>query len=190
MKILAINGSPRKDGNTAAMLNEVLAGAAEKGAETRIVHLNDLNVKGCQGCLWCRENLGECAFEDDFQDILKEMKECDAIALGSPIYVFQVSGQFKCFLDRCFCITEIDEEAGTYGTVLPAGKKIAFVSSQGDENPETYQHVIEYVNMLLSFLSGSGVEVITQAGAKEKDDASKDTDVMAKARSVGRELAS
>jgi multimeric flavodoxin WrbA len=190
MKVLAINGSPRKNGNTAAMLDEVLAGAAEKGAETRIIHLNDLNMKGCQGCLWCRDNLGECAYQDDFQDVLKEMKECDAVALGSPIYVFQVTGQFKCFLDRCYCFTEIDEEAGTYATVLPEGKKIAFVSSQGDENPETYQHVIEYVKMLFSFLSGAGVEIITQVGTEDKGDAAKDADLMVKARGVGHTLAS
>ena len=190
MKVLAINGSPRKDGNTSTMLNEILAGAAEKGAETRMIHLNDLNMKGCQGCLWCRDNLGECAFDDDFQDVLKEMKECDAVAMGSPIYVFQVTGQSKCFLDRCFCFTEIDEEAGTYGSVVPEGKKFAMVTSQGDDNPATYQHVVDYLQMLLSFLSGSSIEIITQAGTEEKDDAAKDADIMKKARAIGHSLAS
>jgi multimeric flavodoxin WrbA len=189
MKVIAINGSPRKNGNTATMLNEILAGAAEKGAETRMIHLNALDMKGCQGCLTCREDLGACAFKDDFQDVLKEMKTCDGVALGTPIYVFNVTGQFKCFLDRCFCF--IDESVeGTYRSVLPSGKKFALVTSQGDENRETYRHIIDYLQLLLSFLSGSGIEVITQAGTEDRGDAANDAKLMDTARAVGRSIAS
>ncbi len=189
MKVIAINGSPRKNGNTSTILQGILDGAAEKGAETRMIHLNSLNIKGCQGCLACREDLGTCAYKDDFQDILKEMKECDAVALGTPIYVFNVTGQFKCLLDRCFCFIDHDEEAGTYESVLPQGKKFALVTSQGDENRDTYRHVIEYLQLLLSFLSGSALEVITQAGTEDKGDAGGDSMLMQTARSVGKSLA-
>lgn len=189
MRVIAINGSPRKNGNTATMLKEILAGAAERGAETRFIHLNDLNMKGCQGCLFCRENLGQCALKDDFQDVLQEMRECGAVALGTPIYAFNVTGQFKCFLDRCFCFTEMDEETG-YRSVLPGGKRIAFVTSQGDENPESYRNIIDYVQLLLSFLSGASTEIITQVGTEDKDSARKDAALMQRAREVGRALAS
>ena len=184
MKVIAINGSPRKNGNTATMLKQMLDGAAEKGAETRLIHLNALNMKGCQGCLSCRENLGQCAFKDDFQDVLEEMKACDAVALGSPIYVFNVTGQFKCFLDRCYCFIDNSEE-DVYRSVLPAGKKIALVTSQGDENREAYQHIIDYLQLLFSFLGGSSLEIITQAGTEEKDDAQKDADLMNSCRALG-----
>ncbi len=189
MRVVAINGSPRKNGNTATILKEILAGAAEKGADTRFVHLNELNMKGCQGCLTCRENLGTCAYKDDFQGLLEEMKKCDAVAVGTPIYVFNVSGQFKCFLDRCYCFIEENEEVG-YRSVLPGGKKIALVTSQGDESPEAYRHIIDYLKLLFSFLSGSSIDVITQAGTEDKDSARKDTDLVARARAVGRALAS
>ena len=189
MKVIAINGSPRKNGNTSTILQEVLDGAAEKGAETRMIHLNALNMKGCQGCLACREDLGNCAYKDDFQDVLKEMKECDGVVLGTPIYVFNVTGQFKCFLDRCYCFTDHTEE-GEYITVLPTGKKFALVTSQGDENRDAYKHVIEYLQLLLSFLSGSSLEVITQAGTEDKSDAGKDAKLMEAARAVGKSLAS
>ncbi len=189
MKVIAINGSPRKNGNTATILKEVLAGAADRGAETRFIHLNDLNMKGCQGCLFCRENLGQCALKDDFQDVLEEMKKCDAVALGTPIYAFNVTGQFKCFLDRCFCFTEMDEETG-YKSVLPAGKKVAFISSQGNEDPEAYRNIIDYVQLLLSFLSSASTEIITQTGTEDKDSARKDGVLMERARDLGRSLAS
>ena len=190
MKVIAINGSPRKNGNTATMLGKILEGAAEKGAETRMIHLNELNMKGCQGCLECREDLGNCAYDDGFQEVLKEMKECHAVALGTPIYVFNVTGQFKCFLDRCFCFIDHDEEEGVYNSVMPGGKKFALVTSQGDENREAYRHVIEYLQLLLSFLSGSAIEVITQAGTEDKTDAGNNARLMETARAVGRSLAS
>lgn len=188
MRVIAINGSPRKSGNTATMLKEVLAGAADAGAETRFIHLNDLDMKGCQGCLYCREHLGECARKDDFQDVLEEMKKADAVALGTPIYVFSVTGQFKCFLDRCFCFTEHTEEE-TYRSVLPAGKKIALVTSQGNDDAEAYRHIIDYLQLLFSFLSSSSVELITQTGTEDKDDARKDASLLERARAVGRDLA-
>ncbi len=189
MKVIAINGSPRKNGNTATMLQEILEGAAEKGAETRFIHLNELNMKGCQGCLACRENLGECAFKDDFQDVLEEMRNCDAVAVGTPIYVFNVTGQFKCFLDRCYCFIDNSEE-NVYRSVLPAGKKIALLTSQGDENPEAYRHIIDYLQLCFSFLSGAGLEVITQTGTEDKGDAKKDSELMERVRKVGHALAS
>ncbi|RJP19179.1 MAG: flavodoxin family protein [Candidatus Abyssobacteria bacterium SURF_5] len=184
MKVIAINGSPRKNGNTATMLQEILAGAAEKGAETRFIHLNDLNMKGCQGCLVCRENLGTCAYQDDFQDILEEMKKADAIALGTPIYAFNVTGQFKCLLDRCFCFTEADEETG-YRSVLPQGKKIALVTSQGNEDAEAYRNIIDYLQLLFSFLSSSSPQLIVQAGTEDKDSARKDVSILNRAREIG-----
>ena len=189
MRVIAINGSPRKNGNTATMLKEILTGAAERGAETRFIHLNDLNFKGCQGCLYCREHLGECAQKDDFQDLLQEMKQADAVALGTPIYVFSVTGQFKCFLDRCFCFTERTEEE-TYRSVLPGGKKIALVTSQGNEDAEAYRHIIDYLQLLFSFLSNSSPEIITQSGTEDKGDARKDTPLLENARQIGRGLAS
>jgi multimeric flavodoxin WrbA len=154
-----------------------------------MIHLNDLDMKGCQGCLACRENLGQCAYKDDFQEVLKEMRDCDAVVLGSPIYVFNVTGQFKCFLDRCYCFIDRSED-GEYKSVMPEGKKFALVTSQGDENRDAFKHVIEYLQMLLSFLSGSEIEVITQAGTQDKTDAFNDDKLMQAARAVGRSLAS
>jgi multimeric flavodoxin WrbA len=120
--------------------------------------------------------------------VLEEMKKADAVALGTPIYVFSVTGQFKCFLDRCFCFTERTEE--TYRSVLPVGKKIALVTSQGNEDPEAYRHIIDYLQLLFSFLSSSSVELITQAGTEDKDDAHRDAPLLERARAVGRALAS
>ncbi len=185
MKVLAINGSPRKKGNTTTMLEQILAGAAEVGAETRMIDLNALKMRGCQGCLACRENIGECACKDDFQDVLEALKTSDAIAFGTPIYVFNVSGQFKCFLDRCYCLVPDPEGEAGYEAAIPPGRKFTIVTSQGDEDPEAYRHVIEYLRMIFSFLGGT-IRVITQAGTEDRDSARNDEALLSKARDAGR----
>lgn len=99
MKVLAINGSPRKTWNTATLLNKALEGAASQGAETELIHLYDLNFKGCLSCFACKikgsKSYGKCAANDDLSPILKKVEEADAIILGSPIYFRTVSGEMK-----------------------------------------------------------------------------------------------
>jgi len=104
MKVIALNGSPRKKWNTAALLNSALEGAASKGAETELYHLYDLNFKGCQSCFACKlkdgKSYGKCAITDDLQPILKKIETADAILLGSPIYFGEVTGEMRSFLER------------------------------------------------------------------------------------------
>lgn len=189
MRVLAINGSPRKKGNTATILKRILDGAAEKGADTRMIHLNRLNMKGCQGCLACRGNVGECATKDDFQDVLRELKTSHAVALGTPIYVFDVSGQFKRFLDRCYCLVEDPVDETDYQAAIPPGRRFALVTSQGNEDPQAYRHIIEYLRMVFAYLGGT-IEVITQSGTEDKDSARNDRALMSRARTIGHWLVS
>ena len=104
MKILAINGSPRKQGSTALLLNKALEGAASQGAETELIHLYDLNFKGCISCFACKskggKSYGNCAMIDDLTPILKKVEFADAVILGSPIYAGSVTGVIKSFMER------------------------------------------------------------------------------------------
>ena len=104
MKVLAFNGSPRKTWNTATLLNKVLEGAGSKGAETEMIHLYDLNYKGCISCFACKmrggASYGKCALKDDLTPFLAKIGEADAIILGSPIYFFRVTGEMRSFMER------------------------------------------------------------------------------------------
>lgn len=104
MKVLAFNGSPRKNWNTAILLNKALEGAASLGAETELIHLYDLNYKGCISCFACKlkdgKSYGRCAINDDLKPILKKIEEADAIILGSPIYFGVTTGGIRSFLER------------------------------------------------------------------------------------------
>ena len=104
MKVIAINGSPRREWNTATMLVKALEGAASQGAETELIHLYDLNFKGCMSCFACKtiggESYGKCAIEDDLTPILQKAAEADAFILGSPFYFGTVSGEMRSFMER------------------------------------------------------------------------------------------
>ena len=105
MKVMAFNGSPRKKWNTATLLEKALEGAVSQEAETELIHLYDLNFKGCRSCFACKtkgsKSYGRCAAQDELTPIFKRIEEeADAILLGSPVYYGTVSGEMKSFLER------------------------------------------------------------------------------------------
>ncbi|NPV93375.1 MAG: flavodoxin family protein [Firmicutes bacterium] len=104
MKVIAFNGSPRKEWNTAILLNRALEGAVSRGAETRLIHLYDLDYKGCRSCFSCKlkggKSYGRCAVKDDLTPVLEQVEGADALVMGSPIYIGGVTGQMKSFIER------------------------------------------------------------------------------------------
>jgi multimeric flavodoxin WrbA len=104
MKVMAFNGSPRKKWNTATLLGKALEGAASQGAATELIHLYDLNFKGCISCFKCKtiggKSYGRCAVKDGLTPVLKKVEAADALILGSPIYFGTVSGEMRAFMER------------------------------------------------------------------------------------------
>jgi multimeric flavodoxin WrbA len=102
MKVLAINGSPRKDGNTRTLLEAALAPLAAAGWETEIVQVGGKPIHGCRACGMCwEEKDGECASsKDEFNAVFAKMLTADAILLGSPTYFADVSTEMKALIDR------------------------------------------------------------------------------------------
>ncbi len=95
--VIAVNGSPRKNWNTVMMLEKALEGAASQGAETELVHLYDLDFRGCTSCFACKlkggKSYGRCAVRDDLSPLLDRIHDADALILGSPIYFGTVTGE-------------------------------------------------------------------------------------------------
>ena len=104
MKVMAVNGSPRKKRNTGTLLEKALEGAVSVGAETELVHLYDLDFKGCRACYSCKllggKSYGRCAAKDDLTPILGEIEEVDAFILGSPVYFWSMTGVARSFMER------------------------------------------------------------------------------------------
>ena len=104
MKVIAFNGSPRKKWNTAMLLEKALEGAASQGAETELIHLYDLNFKGCMSCFGCKikdgKSYGKCVVKDDLAPILKKLRMPMSIIFGSPVYYGTASGEMRSFMER------------------------------------------------------------------------------------------
>lgn len=102
MKVVAINGSPRKGGNTEIMLNAVLEPLNQAGIETKIIQVGGQNIHGCRGCWACQKLLNrKCAFNDDIlNDILEDLVSADAIIFGTPSYFANMTPELKALIDR------------------------------------------------------------------------------------------
>ena len=102
MKVLAINGSPRKNGNTAQLLQEVLAPLQNAGWETELVQLGGKKIQGCRGCGKCAElKNGRCVFDNDLlNELLQKMLVADAMILGTPCYFTDMTAELKALVDR------------------------------------------------------------------------------------------
>ncbi|MDA8125472.1 MAG: flavodoxin family protein [Deltaproteobacteria bacterium] len=129
MKVIAVNGSPRKNWNTATLLQKSLEGAASRGAETKIFHLYELDYKGCISCFACKtkegKSYGRCAVKDDLALLLKEVEDVDAIILGSPIYYGSVTGAMRSFMERLLYPYSI--YTAPPGTLFPRKIRTGFI---------------------------------------------------------------
>ena len=103
--LIAINGSPRKNWNTAQLLQHAVKRAQDAGASAEIVNLYSLNFKGCTSCFACKLKSrphGSCAMKDDLSPVLEKIKNADAIIFGSPIYFMNLSSGMIAFIERLF----------------------------------------------------------------------------------------
>lgn len=104
IKALFINGGPRKNKNTVQIMQKAMDGAKDAGAEVEIVHLYDLNFKGCKSCFACKlknaKTDGVCAIKDDLRPVLEKAHGADVIVLGSPVYYSYPTGEIRSFMER------------------------------------------------------------------------------------------
>jgi multimeric flavodoxin WrbA len=107
MRVIAINGSPHKEGNTYHALSMVGQQLKRNGIEFEIVHIGHKPIRGCSACGICGKNRDEkCAMKDDgVNDAIQQMKNADGIILASPVYYAGIAGTMKSFLDRAFYVS-------------------------------------------------------------------------------------
>ena len=108
MKILLINGSPKKEGNTYIALHEVQKTLEAEGIETELIHVGHKAIRGCIACNRCVE-LGKCVVDDMVNEVAPKFKEADGIVVGSPVYYASPNGTLLSFLDRLFYSTPFDK---------------------------------------------------------------------------------
>ena len=159
MNIIGINGSPRKQWNTATLVARALEGAAAQGAATEQFHLYDLDFKGCISCFACKtrggKSYGKCVLNDDLAPVLEKIAAADALVIGSPIYFGTVTGETRSFLERL--LFPYLTYTVPYGTLFPkkirAGLIYTMNATEKQSNEVGYEQTFKtterYVQMLL-----------------------------------------
>ena len=127
MRVLVLNGSPRKNGNTAQMVKTFTEGLEKSGHEFDVVEVTRKNIHGCLACEYCHgEGNGQCVQKDDMQDVYPLLAKADMLVIASPIYYHGISGQLKCTIDRFY--------SAAYPKKPKQLKKVAMFLSSGDDN--------------------------------------------------------
>lgn len=119
MKVLMINGSPHKEGNTYIALEEMRKIFKQEGIESEILHIGNKSIRGCVGCRSCAQK-GRCVFHDCVNEISPKFEECDGLVIGSPVYYASANGTMISFLDRLFFSTPFDKTMKVGASVVAA----------------------------------------------------------------------
>lgn len=157
MNILVLNGSPRKEGNTAAMVEAFAAGAREAGHQVDIVPVCQKKIAGCLACEYCHtKGNGKCVQQDDMQQVYPLLEQAQMIVLASPVYYHSFTGQLQCAINRIYAL---DKPKNL--------KKAALILSSGSDN--VYGGAIyEYQNSFLDYLKLEDMGTFTAFGKQNK----------------------
>ena len=172
-KVIILNGSPRKNFNTAKMLKEAQKGAETAGAEVEYFNLYDYNFLGCRSCFACQRKGSTtnnvCAIKDDIRPLLEKCVQADAIIIGSPVYFSYPTGVFRNFVERLMFANHtymVDNEKGCcksqLNKVIPTGVIFTMncpeeLASQInypvilDENVKSLNHIMGYAEGLYAY---------------------------------------
>ena len=119
MKVLIINGSPRKDGNTTIALNEMVKVFEYEGIETETIQIGNTDIRGCVACRACRET-GKCAFDDIVNEIAAKFEKADGLVLASPVYYASANSTLTACMDRLFYSSGFDKTMKVGASVVVA----------------------------------------------------------------------
>ncbi|MCT4585116.1 MAG: flavodoxin family protein [Peptostreptococcaceae bacterium] len=156
MKITTINGSPRKNGCSEKLLSKVREGARDSGIETISFIVNRMNIKGCQACMFCKQNKG-CIVKDDMAEIYMAIDQSDVVVFGVPIYTHEMSAQLKTVFDRFYLYSRMDNDFN-FSSTMKKGKKCILIISYGNHDKNIYK---KYAESLVTKFKHVGFEEVT-----------------------------
>ena len=171
-KIIILNGSPRKSGNTSALTAQFTKGAEEAGNTVSEFFLDEMNINGCKGCFGGGKNPeSPCVQKDDMDQIYPIYKEADIVVLATPLYYWTISGQLKITFDRLFAVAECDPDYRN-----PKKESVLIMAAEGhgfEESEYWYDRLEKHLGWksLGKILCGSVMAVGDIEGKKELQDA-------------------
>jgi multimeric flavodoxin WrbA len=180
MKVVAFNGSPRKDGNTGILIHRVLQELDQEGIETELVQLTHRRIHGCVGCYKCFENKDwRCAVNDDAaNEYIQKFTQAQGIVLGSPVYFMDVTPEMKALIDRVGFVSR--SNGGMYknkvGSLVSVARRTGAVHTT-----DTMSHFFLSMEMVIA---GRAIGV-----GRDKGDVEKDEEGLQLAKALGQRMA-
>ena len=170
MKIVILNGSPRRGGNTAALAKAFTEGAESAGHTVVQLPVGTMNIRGCVACEACRKSgSGKCVQQDEMQSVYPDVADADMIVLASPVYFWSLTGQMQSAISRLYCLGRLKAE------------KYALLLSSG--SPNVYDACFAQFDMLLKWFGGSDAGRFTFNGSEQQTEEN-----LAKLRAFGASL--
>ena len=188
MKVLSINGSRRKNGNTECLIQSILAPATKAGAQIESISLGDYDIGACTGCEGCCSSW-ECIIKDDFAQVVEKIDEADGIVLASPTYWYSVTSDMKRFIDRCYSLIQFPVNRKEWiGKYQGTGKACvtAAICEQSEESA-----LGNTLSLLTDFSKDIGMEVtdsVKALGFFEAGSIKADHNLLQKAELAGQNL--
>ncbi|MGI5958403.1 MAG: flavodoxin family protein [Massiliimalia sp.] len=140
MRIVVLNGSPRRNGNTMHLINGFKAGAQDAGHTVSVEHVAFMNIRGCMGCEYCRtKEKGICVQKDDMQKLYEQILSADMLVFASPIYYFTLSAQLQSVIHRTYAI-DIPKNIKKTALIMSSGSSFVY----GPAISQYYQSIVEY----------------------------------------------
>ena len=177
MKVLIINGSPRKGGNTSLAVEEIVKTLAENGVEAETVQIGGMDIRGCVACGHCYES-GKCAFNDIVNEVAEKFEKADGLIVASPVYYASANGTLVSFLDRLFYSSHFDK-------TMKVGASIAVCRRGGASS--TFDELNKYFT--ISGMAVVGSQYWNMVYGRAKGDAEKDGEGLQTMRTLAKNTA-
>ncbi len=188
MKVVCVLGSPRASGNSSTIANRFCDTAQKLGADIETFFLNDLNFRGCQGCMACKTKLDRCALADDLTAVLEAVRDTDVLVLASPVYYWDVSSQLKAFLDRTFSYLVPDFITSTKKSRIPAGKKMVMILAQNNPDQSSFSNIFEKFDYFFKAYAFTETHLIRAFGVNAPGEVESQEAVMKLAEKMARKI--
>ncbi|MCP4021117.1 MAG: flavodoxin family protein [Desulfobacteraceae bacterium] len=178
MKIVCLNSSPRKNGNSTTISTEFTDTAQQLGAKVNTYYLNTLDFKGCQACQACKNKKAACVLKDDLTPVLEDIRTAHILVLATPVYFADVASQAKQFIDRTYSYYVPDFTTNPHPSRLETGKRLVFIQTQNQENQDMFNDIFPKYDFFFQVLGFTNNVLIRACGVNKATDAKKDRHLM------------